>query len=1093
MRTSIGFWMTVWLATLCPSFIGSAVATEEAYIRAERQRWTLGTATVERVVALEHGRLLLKSLKNQRTGRDLVSPGALSEEFFVRIGDAKAPVTGSTGPWRLIRADTTKLKQGQLQLDLVLQRESLRVTKTYVVHPGSSIISQWTTFVNAGDRPLTIVEPGFLTESLRPGDPGQLDFHWMTGGENQPGSWMLKTEKLTSAKPRTFDSYEPFPGAPAVAFPGDGINAKVLLNGKQVWPGNGWQYVPNATVSVPVDFRLEVAAGDKLTFLVNMNGNIGWDTTAFDPAIKYDDGETHVASAEFSDKQGQHGWRYQYIEGGKPIDLVYYPQPRQWRKEKDNSTGTPFVGAGDQHPDANQDAARVWSAPKAGRVHVTAKVCNTGNTANGGTGGYGFRMGTGSYAPWYALLAKDTHDGVVVGWDYFGHWASSFQVNAGGAVTVQLKVAGHKQTLAPGQSVRTPKAFVGLFRDDLDEAGNEVLDWQYRYLWDYTRDGWFPAIRVLGYWMKGTGWGQPGVAWTGGSPDLQSTFRKVFRVADLMRRIGGDVYHRDWGWWDRAGDWNGPDFRATGDYLRKSAMGQLIYAFLYTVDLRSKVAKEHPDWVIGETLDLSKPEVVAHMKRQLDNFHDRWGDFEWRNDSTPTCPRNGDDTPLLGQDAGLRQVIRDFLDKYPGSAFQAVNGGGNDAGYDYARYASSVSFSDGAVGIIRNYYASLLLPPDKSSDIPDIWNPANYDKATWRGLLSINFDMTGDTWDPAKLEGLRELIDIYHYLHAQGVVGRWVRVYRPAVAGDDPTMYFQRLSGDRRRGIIIPKRPAPGAVVIKPKGLLPAETYAVTFHEAGARQQRSGTDLMQSGIRLEKMPSGELIYLNLPLHPGSKLDREPPTAPGKVQKQAAENMGYPGIELTWKPGTDNNWISYYEVFRNGMALDRVAKGTYYFDHSAGADLAAKYEVRTVDGAGNASASALAAGGAARPARIVDGAPGPDLQYTGSWQSQSGLQPAYAGTLTTSKEKGATVSIAFDGKRILWFSKLGADAGTAAVSVDGGSAEIVDTYSADDIWGVCVYRKRLPAGPHVLRITVLGQHGASATDSVVAVDGFRIEP
>ena len=57
------------------------------------------------------------------------------------------------------------------------------------------------------------------------------------------------------------------------------------------------------------------------------------------------------------------------------------------------------------------------------------------------------------------------------------------------------------------------------------------------------------------------------------------------------------------------------------------------------------------------------------------------------------------------------------------------------------------------------------------------------------------------------------------------------------------------------------------------------------------------------------------------------------------------------------PGTDNNWISYYEVFRNGIAIDRVAKGTYYFDHSAGGDLAAKYEVRTVDGAGNASGKA----------------------------------------------------------------------------------------------------------------------------------------
>ncbi|MCX6360058.1 MAG: hypothetical protein NT029_09635, partial [Armatimonadetes bacterium] len=105
--------------------------------------------------------------------------------------------------------------------------------------------------------------------------------------------------------------------------------------------------------------------------------------------------------------------------------------------------------------------------------------------------------------------------------------------------------------------------------------------------------------------------------------------------------------------------------------------------------------------------------------------------------------------------------------KHPDCAFQAVNGGGNNAGYDMARLSSSVSFSDGAVGIIRNYWASLILPPDKTSDIPDIWNPDQYDKAVWRGLLCINFDMTGDTWDPAKVEGLRLLIDIYHYLHAQ--------------------------------------------------------------------------------------------------------------------------------------------------------------------------------------------------------------------------------------------------------------------------------------------------------------------------------------
>ena len=76
------------------------------------------------------------------------------------------------------------------------------------------------------------------------------------------------------------------------------------------------------------------------------------------------------------------------------------------------------------------------------------------------------------------------------------------------------------------------------------------------------------------------------------------------------------------------------------------------------------------------------------------------------------------------------------------------------------------------------------------------------------------------------------------------------------------------------------------------------------------------------------MPPGELIYLNLPLHPGSKRDHEPPTAPGGSVKHAAENMGYPGVEVQWIPGTDNNWISCYQIIRNGQVIDTVAKGAY---------------------------------------------------------------------------------------------------------------------------------------------------------------------
>jgi hypothetical protein len=396
------------------------------------------------------------------------------------------------------------------------------------------------------------------------------------------------------------------------------------------------------------------------------------------------------------------------------------------------------------------------------------------------------------------------------------------------------------------------------------------------------------------------------------------------------------------------------------------------------------------------------------------------------------------------------------------------------------------------VGIIRNYWASLLLPPDKTSDIPDIWNPDKYDKATWRGLLCINFDMTGDTWDPAKLEGLRELVDIYHYLHQQGVVGRWVRVYRPLVAGDDPTMYFQRLSRDGRRGVVIPKRPAPGPVTIRPKGLHPSERYVVSFQESPRREERRGADLMAQGITIEKMLPGELVYLNLPLHPGSKLDTTPPTAPRSVTVRQAENMGYPGVEVAWKPGSDNNWVSYYEVRRDGSVLDKVAHGCFYFDHSAGADPAAAYAVRTVDGADNASKSTPATASAATRATVIDDAPGAGVTYTGAWKHESGLQPAHHGTISLCDQKGASVEVPCEGRRVLWFAKLGANCGKAEVSVDGGPAEVVDTYSADDIWGVCVWRHQLPPGGHLLRIKVLGERDPRATGTAVYLDGVRVE-
>jgi Melibiase len=1061
-----------------------AETSHDAYITTDGAKWTLGSASVEMSIALQDGMLVTTGFKNKVNGHDLLPSNA-------------------TGPWMLVEARTSRLKQGELQLDLVLRRDSLVATKTYVVYPGSSIIREWTEFKNVGSIPLQITDPDFFTTSARLGDPESLDFDWMTGGNNAHGSWVLKTEKLSVEKPRRFDSDDPFPDRGVC---GDFVDGKpnlvILLNDKPIWPARGEMVAKSASRVVPIEVGTEVHTGDRIAFLAKPNR--AFDTLEFDPTVSYSDGETHVASKEFSSEQGGNSWHYQFSEQGKYGDLVLDESNNEWHVKQGDMLG-PFVASGSQRGGVTGDSARVWTAMKPGTVKISGSICSVSLSASADAKP-GFRAGSSSYAPWAALYNHATRDGLFIGWDYFGHWASSYTLDGHGSITARMHVRGYNRKLLPGETVTTPRAFVGLFEGDLDDAGNALLDWQYQYLWDYTRDDWFPGIRMLGDWWKGTAWGLPGGSWTGGGGDFESTARKVFRLSDMMRETGADVYHRDWGWWDRAGDWSGPDFRTTGEYLRKSGMGQLIYAFLYTVDPESKVAREHPDWIIKDgsgwsttnTLDMSRPEVVAFMQAQLDGFVAQWGDFEWRNDSMITSRKNGDDTPLLGQDEGMRAVLQGFLDKHPGAAFQAVNGGGLYAGYDYVRYSSNIQFSDAAVGLVRNQWAALLLPPDKVADNPDAWRDvSNYDKATWRGWLCLNPDTVGDTWDPVKLDGLRELFGIYHYLQAQGVVGRWVHVFRPLVTGDDPTMYFQRMSRDGRRGIVIPKRVAPGPVTIYPKGLLPTETYVVNYQESHEVENRTGADLMTKGITFAKMPPGELIYLNLSMHPGSTLDKEPPKPPSAVTKHRADNMGFPGVELKWQPGSDNNWISYYEIIRDGVSLDKVAKGTFYFDHSAGADLGATYEVRTVDGGGNVSVRVAAQGLAVRRSRIVDDASHSGIEFSPQWKhSTEESLVAYNGTITSSKVKGATAELTFEGKRVLWFTKLGAENGEAALSIDGGPATIVDTYSADDIWGVGYRKEFLTAGRHRIRIEVLGKRGVHpaerSKDTLIFVDGIRVE-
>jgi hypothetical protein len=920
---------------------------QDGYVRRDGNDWVLGTSRTEKRIRFADGHLSSISLRNKASGHEYQDPTSPPSE--IRFSANEQDVSAPAWVWRLLADHAQKDAQGELQLDIELESANLQVTKHYVIYPGTSVIREWLTLENPSTKAVHLTKVNFLYTRVPASMAQDLDFNYLTGGGNYNGSQLLKTEPMNPAYLRTLDS-----------------------NGG-VQPGNYSSFLP-------------------LIFLLN-----------------------HKSS-----------------------------------------------------------------------------------------------------------------EGLAIGWDYFGHWRFEIGDSSDPPLSLHLELAGFAKELIPGAIIETPKAFLATFSGQVDELGNQLLDWQYAYLWEFTNPEYFAKTR----WA--VDWPDPWVG-EGGTPSADNWGRRLaldLRYVDLLRETGTDILWDDAGWYDKWGTWNGPEWKQTNDYLHKYGMKWVLWYPSFLATTKSAVAQQHPDWLIPgqETLEQSIPATADWQTRLLDDSVKAWGDYQWRYDIAPAASAN--DTDALAADQNFRALLERFKTNHPQSGIDACDGGGRWISYDIARLAESGEYTDGGVGPYSAYYTSLLVPPDKLHNVVD-YDHTYYNLATDRTHLSMNPTWYRDPGDGPDVESIRKDWEMDHYLVSQGVAGRWSHVFRPRVDHDDPIWYFQRMNRNGSRGVILTKHakhgstyflissplkslpgkssdsldryrggpgdmneavttsaasletglyedPADGAVryygvpgqefgplnlkyqsgsgaeslvtkvvklgadrpmtgqffgmaiqvdhsmavtelgqfdpgnnhgtytlsivraedgkvlatadldmgqtypdangfkyvhltnpirldvstqpiTIYPRGLIPTEPYEVRASVSGLRLHETGSQLMSNGITLDSIAAGELIFLNLPHYPGSGADHVPPSSPSNVIKRLGTNLGVQGIELSWSPSHDDNWLSYYQVRKNGKLLGRTAKGTFFFDHSNSSrnDLEANYEVAAVDGDGNASTSVSA--------------------------------------------------------------------------------------------------------------------------------------
>nr|MBA2372929.1 hypothetical protein [Chloroflexota bacterium] len=106
-------------------------------------------------------------------------------------------------------------------------------------------------------------------------------------------------------------------------------------------------------------------------------------------------------------------------------------------------------------------------------------------------------------------------------------------------------------------------------------------------------------------------------------------------------------------------------------------------------------------------------------------------------------------------------------------------------------------------------------------------------------------------------------------------------------------------------------------------------------------------------------------------------------------------------------------------------------------------------------------------------------------YSGTWR-RAYSSSALGGATKYATAYGASVTVRFTGRSIGWISTVAPTRGSAKVYVDGVYKRTV-VLTGTTAYRRLVYAINLPAGPHTLRIVVLGTSGRPRVD----VDGFVI--
>jgi hypothetical protein len=932
-------------------FSQTNLKSSDGYVRREGNEWIVGTALTEKRMRLANGRFVLASLRNKVSGReyqDATTPPA--EIRFVADGQ---DVSASPWAWKLHGEHAIRGGQGELLLDIELESAALRVTKHYVVYPGTAVIREWLTLQNVSAKPVRISQLDFLHSRVLGSVADNLQLNYLTGAGNYNGSQLLKSEPVTADYSRTFDSKG---GIQTLSYSAFLPLVFLLDRDRAEGVAVGWDYLGHWRFDIgnqngePLGLQLEVAGFSK-----DLLPNAQMETPK-------------AFMATFSggvDELGNQLLDWQYAYFWEFTNPEYFAKTR-WAVDWPD----PWVG------DGGTPSADNWGRRLALDLRYVDLLRETGTDILWDDAGWYDKWGTWN-APDFRL-ANDylrKHD---MRWVL---WYPTF------LATQESKVAQlHPDWIIPGQDVLeqsipgTKDWQTKLLNDSVNAwgdyqwrydiapavSGNDTdylaSDQNFRQLLegfkkDHPKSG-IDACYGGGRWISYdiARLAESGEYTDGGTGPYNVYYTSLMVSPDKLHNVV-DYDHTEYmpsdrihlimnpAWYRDPGD--GPDLESIRKdwelyhyFSSQGVIGRWGHMF------RPKVEHDDPIWYFQRmNRDGSKGFILAK--------HAKHGSTYFLTGRLSKLPAEGSDHYLGGPgnmnvvtttsaasvETGIYQDPFDGAVRFygvPGQEFGPLN-----LKYQTGSDDQSLITKIAKLGEERraeDHFFGMTLQLDQPMTVTQLgqYDPGNepgrFGASGDHGTYTLSLVRADDNSVVATAD-----LDMSHS-HPDAMGFKYARLAQPA-----------HLDATSK------------PVVIYPRGLQPAATYDVRSSASALQLHETGSRLMAEGITLDKVAAGELIFFNLPHYPGSGTDHVPPTAPTQVTKRLGTNLGVQGIEVSWSPGHDDNWISYYEVRKEGKLAAKVAIGTFYFDHSDSArnDIGKPFEVVAVDGDGNRSPAAAA--------------------------------------------------------------------------------------------------------------------------------------